>query len=529
MNCPTAKRQLATLLGQRGICTWTTDAELRVTSASGPTCMVLGFRVDRHTQPALTDMLGHSDQRVTASRRALQGQQARITVEADGRVYSVLVSPLRDGQAIIGTFGSAIDSTEEENQRELLAVSEQRFREMFNNAEDLIYTHDLQGRFTCVNGAIERMFGYSTREALVMNLTDLLAPEARNECIDRIHSMVGGGTPQRWEAAAVTAAGKRVVLELSARLLLVNGSPFRIDGIARDVTERRMLEEHVRQSQKMEAIGVLAGGIAHDFNNLLTGILGYAYLLQAEPEIRAKASEALEVIVQSAERAAQLTTQLLGFARRGRNQNVPVDVHATIRDLADLLRRTIDKRITITVRPGATNSHVLGDPGQIYQLLLNLCLNSRDAISGHGQITISTRDAGSSIVISVQDTGEGISPEIRQRIFEPFFTTKPPAKGTGMGLAMVYGIARNHGGSIHLESELGAGSTFHVTLPACGDTAASASPKQQPQSGRGRVLVIDDEEIVRQVLSRMLRGLGYEVTRAGDSRQAVGYYEEHWH
>jgi PAS domain S-box len=339
------------------------------------------------------------------------------------------------------------------------------------------------------------------------------------------------GVPARHETTLRTRSGTPVFLEISTQVLFQDGEPVAIQGIARDITERKRLEEQIRQSQKMEAIGVLAGGIAHDFNNLLTGILGYAYLLQEENEEHGIKSEGLEVIIKSSERAAQLTTQLLGFARRGKNQNAPNDIHALVKEVTDLLQRTIDKRIRIACDLHAARSYVLGDPNQMYQTLLNLCVNARDAMPDGGDLLISTRVNGSSLVISVSDTGVGIPDAIRDRIFEPFFTTKESNHGSGMGLAMVYGIVKNHGGSVQVESSVGVGTTFHITLPLSGDQLAQ-SPVQYVHpvlAGKGRILVIDDEDIVRQVLSRMLQELGYEVVGLNDSRQAIEYYREHHH
>jgi two-component system, cell cycle sensor histidine kinase and response regulator CckA len=280
----------------------------------------------------------------------------------------------------------------------------------------------------------------------------------------------------------------------------------------------------------METLGLLAGGIAHDFNNLLTGILGYAYLLQNDPQMPAEYSEALDVIVNASERAAQLTTQLLGFARGKKAHVAPVDLHQIIKDMVDLLRRTIDKKVRINAHMMAPEAHVLGDASQMYQVLLNLCLNGRDAMPDGGELLIATKNAGASIVISVSDTGMGIPREIRAHIFDAFFTTKGSNRGTGMGLATVRAIVRNHGGAISVESEHGAGATFHVTLPvsAAGATPTIATEDRKMQQQRtGNILVIEDEPFVRQVLHQMLSGLGYNVACAMDVRSGIEYFRDH--
>jgi PAS domain S-box-containing protein len=473
--------------------------------------------------------LSAGDPRLVACERALSGEAAETMIEAGKRTYTVQVVPTQLDKGQSGAFAVALEIGDR-----IFGDPAARRRAIFETADDLLLTLDLQGRILTVSTSAERLLGYSVADLQQTSLPDLVIPEQRAFVRERLIAMLCSGRMQTDEVIAVSRAGQHLHLEISLRLVFRDGQPVCVEGLARDVTERHQLEEHVRQAQKMEAIGVLAGGIAHDFNNLLTGILGYAYLLQSDPEIGGKAQEGLDVIVKSAERAAQLTTQLLGFARRGKKQNVPVDVHATIRDLVELLGRTIDKQVHIAASLRAEWATVVGDPGQIYQLLLNLCLNARDAMPGGGDLTISTRSWEDNLVVTVTDTGTGIDPEIRERIFEPFFTTKPPDKGSGMGLSMVYGIARNHGGSVHLESRLGEGSAFHVTLPYSREGGAPPAGRREgmmgraeAMSGRGRILVIDDEEIVRHVLSRMLRGLGYEVVTAGDSRQAVQYFEAH--
>lgn len=277
----------------------------------------------------------------------------------------------------------------------------------------------------------------------------------------------------------------------------------------------------------MQAIGVLAGGIAHDFNNLLTGILGYGYQLREDAEVVSRHSEAVDVVIQSAERAAELTSQLLRFIRRGSDESAPVDLHAVIREVARLLQRTIDNRIKVSVRLAAACPHVFSDATQMFQVLLNLCLNARDVLPQGGNIRISTRNSGSSLVVTVTDDGPGIPDEIKARIFEPFFTTKPQGMGTGMGLAMVYGIAKNHGGTIRVETQPDRGTSFHVTLPVCDDAGRLLTKPIAPVVPKGSVLVIDDEPSVGQALGRMVRGIGYDV-ESESPLGSLAHYREHY-
>ncbi|GAO03254.1 blue-light-activated protein [Anaeromyxobacter sp. PSR-1] len=329
---------------------------------------------------------------------------------------------------------------------------------------------------------------------------------------------------------------RRAVDERTAALALANRR------LAAELVERQRAEEarqaaeaQARHGQKMEAVGLLAGGIAHDFNNLLTGILGYAELL-GEPGTAA--DEAAAGIRQAARRGAALTRQLLGFARRGKYQQVPVDLHALVREVSALLERTLDKRIAIRHQLAAGTAVVRGDPDQLQQVVLNLAVNARDAMPSGGTLTFETAEVeldaeatrarpglapGRHVAITVADTGVGIPAAVRERVFDPFFTTKPAGQGTGMGLAMVYGIVQNHGGWVGFESEEGKGARFTVLLPESpaierddGAVAAGA-----PEHGAGRVLVADDERGVRETTARLLRRLGYDALPAASLAEAL--------
>jgi len=505
----------------------TTDSDLRITSAVGRTRDFLQIDAASANGRLLRDLLETDDARLSACERALTGERSESVFHERDRSWSVRVAPL-PADSGGGCFAVALELGNATDSAAFFPRPSLSQRALFDSGDDLLLSLGLKGNILSASASCQKLLGYTPAELETQTLFDLLIPEQRASIRERMFAILGSGRMHTEEVVAVARDGHPVHLELSLRLVFRDGQPVCVEGLGRDITERRLLEEHVRQAQKMEAIGVLAGGIAHDFNNLLTGILGYAYMLQSDPETGEKAAEGLDVIVKSAERAAQLTTQLLGFARRGKNQNVVVDVHGTIRDLVDLLNRTIDKKVRIATSLRAEIAYVMGDPGQMYQLLLNLCLNGRDAMPAGGDLTVSTRSFGENLVITVADTGTGIEPEIRERIFEPFFSTKSPEKGSGMGLAMVYGIARNHGGGVHLESKVGEGSAFHVTLPVSQAAGVPLVRRGEVAGGRGRILVIDDEEIVRQVLSKMLRGLGYEVVTAGDSRQAVQYFQENY-
>lgn len=296
-----------------------------------------------------------------------------------------------------------------------------------------------------------------------------------------------------------------------------------VESLRRRVAE---LEAQLAQSQKLHLIGSLAGGVAHDFNNLLTAILGYASLLREDASCPPHVLEALAVIEKAAERASQLTGQLLGFARPRDPRRVRMAVHDSLEEVAELLRHTIDKNIRIETDFTAGDSHVIGEPGQLFQVFLNLALNARDAMPSGGTLGLRTTRAGYFLRVTISDTGPGIAPEIRDRIFEPFFTTKEAGKGTGLGLTVVESIVRSHGGSIQLDPAAGPGAHFHVLLPLAAGPGGTQdeAPSAAQARGRGAVLVIDDEEVVRQVAAKMLRKLGYRPVCIGNAREAVDYF-----
>lgn len=353
--------------------------------------------------------------------------------------------------------------------------------------------------------------------------------------------------PRKWSMEEQTFAGS--IADMIAIAMEVCGRKKAEGRIQEQDVERKLLEEKLLQSQKMEAIGQLAGGIAHDFNNILTGILGYAGLLKIIAQGEGEIVHAAEKIEKAALRAEQMTGQLLGFARKGKNQNIPVDMHEIIREVLTLLARAMEPNIVVYPKLRASNCHVLGDPVQMQQVLLNLAINARDAMTKEisqidgGELCIETKvvkssegfgangtvvDGGEVLEIAVSDTGCGIEDEIRNKIFEPFFTTKEAGHGTGMGLAMVYGIVKNHGGAIQVESKVGKGTTFRLQFPLVKKFSRIASDALQVDAprGNGNVLVVDDHDIVRDVASRMLSSLGYQVRTAKDGVEAIQIFRE---
>jgi signal transduction histidine kinase/CheY-like chemotaxis protein len=313
-------------------------------------------------------------------------------------------------------------------------------------------------------------------------------------------------------------------------------------------TYHDQLEEQLLQSQKMESIGRLAGGIAHDFNNLLGAVLNNVdFLDNLDPDERVGAEDVracLGDIKTAIGRAVDLTKQMLGFARRGKYEDRPTSVTDLVREVSGMVRRTFDRAITVQARV-EPELFVRGDRTQLHQVLMNLCLNARDAMAEGGLLCIEAEEVepeqldepiraflnpGCHVVLTVRDNGAGMDEETRLRAFEPFFTTKPPGAGTGLGLATVYGIVKNHGGHVLLLSEKGKGSTFRVFLPAIEQAPAELDTGPQrllADAGTGTVLLADDEEVVRRSTRRLLKQLGFEVITAADGEEAVHLYEKH--
>ncbi|MBN2583692.1 MAG: PAS domain S-box protein [Planctomycetes bacterium] len=445
------------------------------------------------------------------------------------------------------------DTRERRQAQEALREQEETLRLLSEHSSDGINVAEFdpetcKRRLVSCNRRYVEMSGY-TREQLeaAENLDELVdyphTRQERREWYDKILA----GTPFHGMGSWRRPDGRENHYEWTAAPQR-RGDHILIFGIDRDVTERirsereyRRLEEQLLQVQKLEAIGELAGGVAHDFNNLLTGIIGYANLLKSNQHKEEETAEIAGAIEVAAHRAARLTSQLLGFARRGKNQNIPVDLHGVVREVVDLLGRTVDKNINIHSVLNASPSTVMGDPGQMQQIVLNLAVNARDAMLEGGELTIRTEcvelgeeycrlhaevSPGNYLCLSVMDTGVGIPRDVLPRIFEPFFTTKESPKGTGMGLSMVYGIVKNHGGSVQVYSEVGHGSTFRVYLPVTAEAPADRRHVAPPQPvlGHGRILLIDDEPVVRQTAVRMLSELGYEVIVASDGREAQEIY-----
>ncbi|MCX5674861.1 MAG: PAS domain S-box protein [Planctomycetota bacterium] len=449
------------------------------------------------------------------------------------------------------------DVTDRKIAEEALRQSEENYRLLFEESM-LGIAVVVEGRIVKANKALCDIFRAGIDWLAARSVLELVAPGDRGRAAGQMAVLQGGTSSHNAGTYQVIRPdGTTGQVESRSGRVIWEGRPAVLSMI-QDVTERVRLEDELREAQKMEAVGQLAGGIAHDFNNLLTGILCNAQLLKSTPGAAKDAYETADVIEKAARRAAELTAQLLGFARRGKRQDVPVDLGSTIRTVVRLMSGTLDPRIAVVTALPRESVWAQGDPAQMEQVALNLAMNARDAMPGGGRLTLSAEAAdldaaacagrpkakpGRYAVLSVSDTGRGVPEDIRERIFEPFFTTKPKGKGTGMGLPMVYGIARNHGGWVEVESAVGHGSTFRVYLPSPPSAPADArvaerdrrasprrkaagakSPGRTPAPQAACVLVVDDDEFVRHAVTRMLTGMGYSVVTASSGREAIATY-----
>ncbi len=470
-----------------------------------------------------------------------------LLVDAPPEVTSHLATPFAMsafGAVLSMVFSLHRDLLEKRRQRQL-AESERRYRSFVTNFRGIAYEADADTLEPLLfEGAIEDITGYPPERFLSGELrwNSLIHEEDLPQVTasaERLRSEPGLVAHREYRIRH--ADGSIVWMrDIGQRVVDATTGAAMLQGALFDVTETHQLQERLRQSEKMEAVGQLAGGVAHDFNNQLTGIVGFAELLRYEASGNAELAHYADNIMVAARRAADLTSKLLAFARKGKFLATDIDVHRLVVEVVSLLRHSIDKRIEIHQHLNADPPCTLGDPTQIQNALLNLALNACDAMSNGGVLTFATdivhRDdewcreqpfdvlPGDFVRLSVGDTGAGIAQADLRRIFEPFFTTKAPGKGTGMGLAAVYGTVKNHHGAVVVESSLTRGSTFTLYLPLHKEPPAEQTVKQSTRAGNGpsrRVLVVDDEYLVLEMALSLLRKLGHEAVGARNGKEAV--------
>jgi PAS domain S-box-containing protein len=453
--------------------------------------------------------------------------------------------PMYKSGTFVGSVVTFFDISERKSAEQALRESDEKYRELVENATYGIFRSNGEGDFLVVNPALVAMLGYSSKsELMTCNLnTDIYQNPA-----DLLSMLEMFGTRERVSGTRVNwkrKDGKTVSVRISGRQ--VHGKDGRVthfELIAEDITEWLSIEKQLLHAQKMEAVGLLAGGISHDFNNHLSVILGNVDLMMEKAPSGVLQHHALQ-IKKAIERASQLTRQLLAFSRKQVLNPTVLDLNAVVSDVVGILRRLIGEDVQIVVEGETNLGSIHADRGQIEQILMNFATNARDAMPTGGKFTLRTENVelgpdvapdphirpGPYVRLSVSDTGVGMNEEVRSRVFEPFFTTKPLGKGTGLGLAAVYGIVNQNGGYIWISSEPGAGTTFDIYLPRGHGKASLLGDglriRSERPKGTGTILVLEDEESLRAVFCEFLTAGGYRVLQAGRGDQAVKVAQEH--
>jgi len=414
--------------------------------------------------------------------------------------------------------------------------SEARYRDLFNSASDATFIYDLTGKLLAANDVACERLGYNRDELLRMTIEDIDAPEQAPQVVERIEDL---RRRERlvFETFQVRADGSKIPVEVSSRLIDYRGQQAVLSD-SRDISERLEMEEQLQRNERLAAVGQLAGGIAHDFRNFLTTIILYAGMPSRKVGLDPQIENALEVITSEAQQASDLVQQILDFSGRSAMQTQPVDLVEFIEEGADILQQTIPENIRVTLAIGSSAAAVEADPTRIQQVLMNLALNARDAMPEGGdlEIALSTTtippsgdppvpgmEPGDWVCLTVSDTGTGMTEKVKDRIFEPFFTTKAPGKGTGLGLAQVYGIVQQHHGAIDVETELGVGSSFHVYLPVHVEEQTKEEEKDSstPRGNGEMILLVEDQENLREAGREMLTALDYRVLTAANGNEAL--------
>jgi len=496
--------------------------------------------------PESGQMIMELDRKVIAA-GITQTYEERANANGTSRIFLATKGPYRDAQGqVAGLLGICRDITGRKRAEEEIRQSQQKLRFHFEHTPLAVVEWDLEFRVTAWNPSAERIFGYTRQEAIGQRGSFIVPPSFRPQ-VDRVwHELLqkrsdGSSNQARFaHNDNITKDGRLISCEwYNTPLVDDTGRVLGVASLVQDVTERVALEERLRQSQKMEAVGRLAGGVAHDFNNLLTVILGYSQIVADGVPKGSRLADSIAQIKSSADRAAGITRQLLAFSRKTVLSPRVINLNDILLNLDSLLRRLIGEDIEVLTVPAHDLGSVKADPGQIEQVVMNLALNSRDAMANGGKLTLETANVtldqtyaghreplvpGDYVMLAVSDTGCGMSEETQARIFEPFYTTKEVGKGTGLGLSMVYGIVKQSGGYIWVYSEPDRGTTFKIYLPRIDQPVeASSGDKRSKTVPRGNetILLVEDDTQLRQLCSSVLTHCGYSVLVAASPEEGV--------
>jgi len=475
----------------------------------------------------------------------------------NNRIYEIIDLPLENIDGSISKLSVLEDVTEKKDRENALRQSEEKnrfFADLLQSASQPFTAGYASGQVRFVNAAACKTLGYSESELLSMNWQkELTPPEWQDLSTRMLKELAATGTPVTYEKEYLHKDGHRIPISIMAHVRRSGGGePDLFYSFVTDLTDRKRMEQEAKelneqlfQAQKMESIGRLAGGVAHDFNNMLNVILGYAEMALEDIDLESPLAYPLQQIADAAQRSSAITRQLLAFARKQTIAPQVLDLNATISGMLKMLQRLIGEDIVLDWFPGDDLRPVNMDPSQVDQLLANLCVNARDAVSGGGRITIRSAmaerapllsppqgdaTAGQYVLLSISDNGQGMTKETRAKIFEPFFTTKKSGQGTGLGLATVFGIVKQNKGVVNVTSEPGQGATFDIFLPAHTEEkqgiAIQENAKKNP-SGQGEtVLLVEDDESILRMTNTFLKRLGYKVFFADNPASAIRLFEE---
>ncbi len=436
------------------------------------------------------------------------------------------------------------DVSEKKQAEKILKEEKKLIENALNTMQDIFFVIDLKGRFLRWNKTLNAVTGYADNEISLKKAADFFHEEEKERVSEAILKGIEEGSAQV-EAIMVTKDGREIPYALNAAILrYAQNKPVGISGVGRDITDNQRLEAQLRHAQKMEAVGTLAGGIAHDFNNMLNVIMGYGNMVADTLETGSPAKENMNEVLIAVDRAADLTRRLLVFSRKDVVKMIPVDINEIILGLKKMLGRIIRENIEFNIELTDMPLKVLADAGQIEQVLINLAVNSKDAMPEGGRLKISTGlqelndeyvaaygygKPGQHALITVDDTGQEMDAETQKKIFEPFFTTKGIGEGTGLGLAISYEIIKKHGGYTNIYSEPGQGTEFKIYLPLSEETASLDKVKEAAapvKHGDETILVAEDDASLRKLVTIVLESFGYSVITAVDGEDAVAKFME---